>query len=1055
MRVSMRTLPIALTIIGCIVNPMVRLELIAAESPSDSASRFAEEDSDDDGLTNAEEADSGSDPTLKYSDGDGLMDGEDAVPNDDDFAFPRVPESSYAMIDLGPDTYTMDLNNANQALLKVISGTITSCVVWDKGQTLTVPFAFSSVLHQIADDGKVVGKTPESLSGSDNQDLFSWDPSMGTTPTKIVDVPTGTYNESGYSWRGYTAKAQYLSAAGTLFYETGTFTGQVGMTDNGWVESGSGTTNDRSLNPTEERNEYTTNWHYNADGPVDDVIRETTEAGVQGTVLAVVGSGGNAKIIHKELEFLNCKFLEREVGGNYTYDYSGTVKVSLKLGNQTLLSNSVSYFDYNEQSLGYPEGPVPPGVSKIVNDITILPEVTGTDGTMHYEAVYAGGFLTQQARAWIDDGSSGKEKLLYHDAHRTKPVQGVASAINSRGEIILPGNMIWQNGRTFNIGTRLSGNAATDFTVPSVKKINDSGVILAETKKIATSGTALPTNEQKNHAVLLVPVDLAVDANRDGVIKFAGSGTGASFQGKPQDRTEEPKPFRFWVNDDQDQLVLEAIFEGEMIPVQQADSSDDEIKSRRDLEDFTRLYLHVGAFHEEINNGTFKIGLKWKNTSGTSPKIKVYQSADPEGSDLYLKNEQAALNQIDGENAETLGQVEGALPLVLDRDGLWNDYSEQNPKLCLLFEGVETGKGELVLTIQKPDGTSLGEGGSVWLDIVNVRKMYERANGTGTIVAPHESTSTPQTPSVGYELDLNNGQWEYPTVSWSESKEYIVFVHGWNTEYESARALFADTMFKRLWQRGYKGRFAALYWPTLVGLNTYNESEYKAWFYGESLKKYVDDLPETYTKNLVAHSMGNVVGGSALRKGMNVETYAMINAAVPASCYDPDPTLQQSYGNSPDNDLDQSTLALAYKGKLPGSENTKFINFYLATDDALEAWVVNNSYFKPEVFAQVTGGDHAYKYFPGNPYGEKLFLTFIVSPKRNLQQMEESLAYAARSSTKAVGAEGNTQGSISVSINEADYGYQDEHSGFWQFNLQKMKLAYDRLMDEMGMQRNP
>jgi hypothetical protein len=68
--------------------------------------------------------------------------------------------------------------------------------------------------------------------------------------------------------------------------------------------------------------------------------------------------------------------------------------------------------------------------------------------------------------------------------------------------------------------------------------------------------------------------------------------------------------------------------------------------------------------------------------------------------------------------------------------------------------------------------------------------------------------------------------------------------------------------------------------------------------------------------------------------------------------------------------------------------------------------------------------------------------------------MEESLAYAARSSTKAVGAEGNAQGSISVSINEASYGYQDEHSGFWKFTLQRMKPAYDRLMDEIGVGRN-
>lgn len=55
----------------------------------------------------------------------------------------------------------------------------------------------------------------------------------------------------------------------------------------------------------------------------------------------------------------------------------------------------------------------------------------------------------------------------------------------------------------------------------------------------------------------LVPVELAVDANRDGVIKFAGNynGTAIDLAGKPQDKTEEAKPFRFWINDDNDGTV--------------------------------------------------------------------------------------------------------------------------------------------------------------------------------------------------------------------------------------------------------------------------------------------------------------------------------------------------------------------------------------------------------------------------------------------------------------------------------------------------------------------
>jgi pimeloyl-ACP methyl ester carboxylesterase len=538
----------------------------------------------------------------------------------------------------------------------------------------------------------------------------------------------------------------------------------------------------------------------------------------------------------------------------------------------------------------------------------------------------------------------------------------------------------------------------------------------------------------------LLPMGIAVDANRDGTIAFSG---------EARDTTSQDAPFRFWINDDNDGLPNS---EGEVVDPSFPDHEDGVIQTARDLEDFTRLWLYFDAFQKEISEGTYSIVLKWKNTTG-SPSIKVYQSTDTTGSDSYLREDGAALRQISGNDAQTIGTVSGATSLILPK-ALWSGSSGQDPTRCLLFEASQEGKGQLVLTIQKSDGSEIGEGPSVWLDLVNVRKMYERANATpDNIARPHDSTTTPAAPSTSYVLDPYNNQWEYPPLSWTESKDYIVFVHGWNTSYDSARTFFADTMFKRLWQRGYKGRFAALYWPTLVGLNTYNESEYRAWFYGESLKQYVHSLPGGYMKNLVAHSMGNIVSGSALRKGMSIANYALVNAAVPASCYDPNPALQQPYGNSPDNDPDQPTQALAYKNKL-SIVNTNLINFYLATDDALDAWVANNSQYKPEVFAQVTGGDHAYKYFPGNPSGEKLFLTFLLSPSRNLQQMEESLAYAARSSTKAVGAEGNAQGSISVSINEASYGYQDEHSGFWKFTLQRMKPAYDRLMDELGVGRN-
>lgn len=100
---------------------------------------------------------------------------------------------------------------------------------------------------------------------------------------------------------------------------------------------------------------------------------------------------------------------------------------------------------------------------------------------------------------------------------------------------------------------------------------------------------------------------MAVDANRDGTIKFAGNFNNQSVAGKPTDKTEETKPFRLWCNDDDDHVGSK---EEDRVPVVRADSQDDQIDGRRDLEDFTRLFIHLGAFHEELVSGTMKVGLK-------------------------------------------------------------------------------------------------------------------------------------------------------------------------------------------------------------------------------------------------------------------------------------------------------------------------------------------------------------------------------------------------------------------------------------------------------------
>ena len=112
-------------------------------------------------------------------------------------------------------------------------------------------------------------------------------------------------------------------------------------------------------------------------------------------------------------------------------------------------------------------------------------------------------------------------------------------------------------------------------------------------------------------------------------------------------------------------------------------------------------------------------------------------------------------------------------------------------------------------------------------------------------------------------------------------------------------------MFKRLWHRGFRGRFIAYHWDTywfnswkwvndLAGVDVgaalahYNDNEYIAWQdAATALKNHVNHLDFT-NKNIVAHSMGNIVVGQALNEEMAVNNYALLNAAVPAACYDED-----------------------------------------------------------------------------------------------------------------------------------------------------------------------
>src|SRR5437867_7254014 len=85
-----------------------------------------------------------------------------------------------------------------------------------------------------------------------------------------------------------------------------------------------------------------------------------------------------------------------------------------------------------------------------------------------------------------------------------------------------------------------------------------------------------------------------------------------------------------------------------------------------------------------------------------------------------------------------------------------------------------------------------------------------------------------------------------------ETQQLLVLVHGWNVtqfRYENG----SETMLKRLYWQGYRGRFASLRWPTYSrddffilpafnAVQTFNQSEYRAFRSGNGAADYFQDL---------------------------------------------------------------------------------------------------------------------------------------------------------------------------------------------------------------------
>jgi hypothetical protein len=437
----------------------------------------------------------------------------------------------------------------------------------------------------------------------------------------------------------------------------------------------------------------------------------------------------------------------------------------------------------------------------------------------------------------------------------------------------------------------------------------------------------------------------AVDRNGDGQIEFTGT----------NDLTAQNLRYLFWVNNDWETFKQSTLVTGELYyefddaQITSSGGTDfhlDYIHNERDLEDFARLHIQVPIPFTGTNWGVRIKGGDLKFFGGT------------DGTQNYLTDTSVATSLVGTNGTEFLGRT-GSGPVWIPGDRF---NSEHN--LHLLFEAGQT--GDVTLEVELVWHGQVVGNSRVWLKLMDVKSMYDQ-----WVVGDLENAS----PSTDYipAFTASHAGAIHPDVlaQLTGATNYILFVHGWNM-LKWEKEAFAETAFKRLWWQGYRGRYGAFRWPTYhMGLATvfstlinYDCSEYNSWKSATALENLLVHLNDTSrcagNVRVMAHSMGNVVTGEALRRlGTNcipgtdqkfVKTYIAMQGAIPAHCYDRDSHFAPFPWNRDDGTWNPysyywSASSRNYMADLQGAgANWNYCN---ALDYALDKWIFDQQ-LKPD-----------------------------------------------------------------------------------------------------------
>jgi len=451
------------------------------------------------------------------------------------------------------------------------------------------------------------------------------------------------------------------------------------------------------------------------------------------------------------------------------------------------------------------------------------------------------------------------------------------------------------------------------------------------------------------------------------------------------------------------------------------------IPCKRDLQDFARLWVAgvtPGLIAQLPTNST--LTLSWSGVT-SDPTIDLFAAADPGVG--YQTNETVATKQIDPVQCPYIGRVSSANSLQFTKS-TW-------PTNQFIWCGVKYGYGALNLTIADGNGNVLVQT-PVYIALVDIKQMYERWTvGDQPQKAPLTNVELATEGTYGPAFQY--------TPSQDTNTPYILLVHGWNMEtWEKDR--WAECAFKRLYWQGYQGRFGSFRWPThydfsLTGKNNplndprnFDDSESNAWASATGLLNKLNNLNSQYPGHvyLMAHSMGNVVAGEALRLAGNnqvVNTYVAMQGAIASHAYDPT-TPTRSLGiedsGTPNCYANYWTVgAPCYFNGINGA--SAFVNFYNTNDYALSLllWQLDQN-SKPD-------SPYGYNPYPGffYRYYETTALNFPTNTYELFAYCDEARCYALGAQTGVKGAFTGSQTDLQSVWPSDPLKNQNFSSHFW------------------------